>query len=70
MLDPVLFFFLVVIFRFLEVIKLVLRQEKWDDHFKGVLFFPHCFSCSISLREMFFFKFGGTNCGRISFGFL
>ena len=43
---------LVVIFRFLEVLKLVLRQEKWDDHFRGVLSFPSCFSCCISLREM------------------
>ena len=46
-------FFLVVLFRFLEVLKLVLKQEKWDDHFRGVLFFPPCFSCYISLREMF-----------------
>ena len=51
--------FLVVIFMFLEVLKLVLRQEKWDDHFKGVHSFPPCFSCSISLKEMFCSSLGG-----------
>ena len=45
--------FLVVLFRFLEVLKLILRQEKWNDHFREVLSFPICFSCFISLREMF-----------------
>ena len=51
--------FLFVLFRFLEVLKLVLRQEKWDDHFRGVFFFHPCFSCYISLREMFCSSLGG-----------
>ena len=55
--------FLVVLFRFLEVLKLVLKQEKWDDHFRGVLFFPPCFSCYISLREMFCSSLGGGGGG-------
>ena len=52
-------FVLVVVFRFLEVLKLVLRQEQWDNHFRGILSFPHYFSCSISLREMFCSSLGG-----------
>ena len=49
----ILFFLVLVVdFKFLEVLKLVLRQEKWDNHFRGVLSFPLCFSCFISLREM------------------
>ena len=56
----ILFFLVLVVdFRFLEVLKLVLRQEKWDNHFKGVLSFPLCFSCFISLREMFCSSLGG-----------
>ena len=58
MLDLVLFCFSCE-FRFLEVLKLVLSQEKWDNHFRGVLSFPLCFSCSISLREMFYSSLGG-----------
>ena len=30
-----------------------------DDHFKGDLSFPSCFSCSISLRELFCSSLGG-----------
>ena len=48
-----------MIFRFLEVVKLVLRQKKWDNHFRGVLSFSLCFSCSISLRGFFFSSLGG-----------
>ena len=30
-----------------------------DDHFKGVLSFPPCFLCSISLRKLFYSSLGG-----------
>ena len=30
-----------------------------NDHFWGVLSFPPCFSCSISLRELFCSSLGG-----------
>ena len=30
-----------------------------DDHFRGVLSFPPCFPCSISLRELFCSRLGG-----------
>ena len=29
------------------------RDEMINDHFRGILSFPSCFSCSISLRELF-----------------
>ena len=51
--------FLVVLFMFLEVLKSVLRQGKWDNHLCGVLSFPPWFSCSISLRELFCSCLGG-----------
>ena len=61
--------FLVVLFRFLEVLKLVLRQETRLS-LQGSPLFPSLFFMLYFIEGIVLFKFGGTNYGRISLGFL